>query len=127
MVDEYLQKLRSLKSGQRLIINVIAKTGFLRYEYAVNQTKGIYLNIQDDFSKVLKGISTQMMEVAHSYPLSQTPVDPSKIIVRVDGATIKDYAYDANKNLLKPGASIPDGANVEVEYEAAEVAFSLEG
>jgi hypothetical protein len=95
--------------------------GFKRYEYAVSKTKGIYIDIKSDFNKVLGSISTQMVDVSQSFALTHIPINPSSLKVIYNGIETKDYVYATGSNTIKPGKSIPDGVNVEVEYEIEEL------
>lgn len=119
-VNEYLNKLNAFKPGQRVIINVIGLPGFKRYGYAVNKTKGIYLNIKSDFNKVLENISRQMVEVTESFALTNTPLNYESIKCSNNGVETKDFEYNSTSNTIKAGISIPDGATLEIEYEIEE-------
>jgi hypothetical protein len=119
-VDQYLSQLNSNKNGQRVIINLIGLPGFNRYQYAVNKTNGVYLDIKSDFKSVMKSISLQMVEVSKSFPLSHQPINSSLIKVNVYGKSTTDFIYSASSNTIKPGNSIPADATIEVEYEIAD-------
>lgn len=119
-VNEYLNRINAFKPGQRVIINVIGLPGFKRYEYAVNKTKGIYLDIKSDFNKVLENISRQMVDVTEAFALTNTPVNNGSITCRNNGVETKDFEYNSTSNTIKAGSSIPDGVTLEIEYEIEE-------
>ena len=116
-VRQYLDRLNALKSGQRVIINLIGLSGFSRYQEAVNNTRGKYLDIKSDFSNILESISGQMIEMARAFPLSQLPKDSKQLKIIVNGNESTDYTYDPGNNSLKVGKSIPENASFEVQYE----------
>ncbi|NBN98474.1 MAG: hypothetical protein EBV19_04435 [Flavobacteriia bacterium] len=119
-IDDYLSKINNLKIGQRVIFNVIGLSGFKRYEYAVNKTKGKYLNIKNDFSLLLDDMSKQMVEVTSSFALSNVPVNAPNIVVKIDGKQSADFIYTESSNTLKVGKSVPEGASIDIEYEIEE-------
>jgi hypothetical protein len=119
-VNYYIEQLNLLKSGQRVIINLIGLPGFKRYGMAVNKTNGIYLDIKSDFSKILESISLQMVEVTEAFALKQTPANSQTIKCSYNGAETKDFEFNEASNTVKVGKSIPDGVTVEIEYEIEE-------
>lgn len=116
-VRDYLNQMNMLKSGQRVIINVIGLPGFKRYQEAVQATHGKYLDIKSDFSKILENISIQMVEMARAFPLSQSPKDSKTVKINVNGVDSTDFTYDSTNNSIKLGKSIPEGVTIEVQYE----------
>lgn len=72
-----------------------------------------------DWAKSLEKLSQSAFGPNRSFPLSELPADPSKIVVRVDGAVVTGgWTYDAATNavVFERDAAPAPGAMIEVTY-----------
>ncbi|MCI0670854.1 MAG: choice-of-anchor D domain-containing protein [Myxococcaceae bacterium] len=72
-----------------------------------------------DWARSLKKLSDATFSLKTKFPLSQTPVDPAQISVRVDGAPVTSgWVYDRVNNSIEfvAGSLPPAGVMVEVSY-----------
>ena len=91
-----------------------------RLRYMAETTKGGTLGITMDFAIGLSQMAQEIEILSRSYLLSQQPLSPSGIEVRVNGARIssQNWEYNQTKNMITfADAHVPStGANIKVSY-----------
>jgi hypothetical protein len=75
----------------------------------------------DNFGGMLDNVLGDLLLPLTSFPLSTRPYDPTKIVVRVDGAVATNWTYDATTNriVFPPGAVPAPGTQITADYYSA--------
>jgi hypothetical protein len=132
-VAAYETFLLGLKGGDRskVLFSAIAGPGDLttcprasstgsRYIQLAQSTGGVVESIcTPNWAESLERISENAFGPNRSFPLSETPSDTSRIVVRVDGVVVTGgWTYDAASNtvLFDVDKAPPPGASVQITY-----------
>ncbi len=132
-VSFYETFLLGLKGGDRtkVVFSAIVGPGDLsvcpkasssgsRYIQLAQDTGGVVENIcTPNWADSLEKISESAFGPNRTFPLSESPSDPSRIVVRVDGVEVKTgWVYDGNTHTLvfDSETAPPPGAAVEITY-----------
>ncbi|REG36223.1 hypothetical protein ATI61_102600 [Archangium gephyra] len=132
-VAAYETFLLGLKGGDRskVLFSAIAGPGDLttcprasstgsRYIQLAQSTGGVVESIcTPNWAESLERISENAFGPNRSFPLSETPSDTSRIVVRVDGAVVTGgWTYDAASNtvIFDVDKAPQPGASVEITY-----------
>ncbi len=94
--------------------------GSERYQEISNTSGGTISDINADFYTSLLNISTEIVTLTKSFALSKTPVNPSAIIVKVDGVINSSWTYDSATKTIKfsEGQEPQNNQVITVTYEA---------
>ena len=132
-VESYETFLRALKGNDPtlLVISAIvgpqdlstcpsASSSGSRYIALAQRTGGVVESIcTNDWAAALGNISGGVFSPRRRFPLSQTPADPSQIVVQVNGEVVASgWTYDeATRSIVFGTGSVPDfAATIDVTY-----------
>ncbi|MCY1076523.1 choice-of-anchor D domain-containing protein [Archangium lansingense] len=90
-----------------------------RYIQLAQATSGVVESIcTPNWAASLERISESAFGPNRSFPLSETPSDTSRIVVRVDGVVTGGWVYDPQTNavIFDADKAPPPGATVEITY-----------
>ena len=90
-----------------------------RYIQLAQATGGVVESIcTPNWAASLERISESAFGPNRSFPLSETPSDTTRIVVRVDGVETGGWVYDPATNavIFDVDKAPPPGANVEITY-----------
>jgi hypothetical protein len=88
------------------------------------KTSGAVIDIcSTDWNQVVENLTLNMFQRVSTFKLSEAPLDPSKIMVKLDGVALEQntWSYDADQNKvsLLDQSLLKDGSTVEILYEKA--------
>jgi hypothetical protein len=130
-VATYVRFFQSKKGEfqpQRMTIYAIAPTGAAcstaggagtRYAEAAARTGGEVVSVcAPDYAPLLRNVANKAFAPQDRFPLSELPI-PGSVAVRVNGAPVTGWSYDAalNSVVFSPGPA--PGARVEISYRRA--------